>query len=287
MAPGVTIRGYRLGRVLGEGGSGLVYEATHTAIGRRVAIKVLAPDRAEDPELVSRFLNEAKIVNEIRHPNIIDVLDYIEIKRPRRVALVMELLEGRSLAAVLEDGPLTLKRAVNVCLQLADALHAVHAKGVIHRDLKPDNVIVLGGPDSDLSTVPSVKLLDFGIAKYLADSVAHRTVTGSVWGTPEYLAPEQGSAEPVSPATDLYALAEIFHEMITGRRIFSGAATTEVLSAKLSFRPETIELPAELEDRERIRALLSASLALEPARRGATCLRSRIRTRLSSLSPRR
>jgi serine/threonine-protein kinase len=260
---GALLAGYRLDAVLGQGGMGCVYRATHTKLGRQVAVKVLADALAAQEEFVSRFLSEAKIVNDVRHPNIVDVSDLIELESPRRVAYVMEFIEGPSLAGVLKKRPLSVRQAMNVGLQLASALEAVHALNVVHRDLKPDNVLVTGDLSSDLSAVPSVKILDFGIAKVPDHGGQHKTITGSILGTPSYMAPEQVAAGPVSAATDVYAIGEIVYEMIAGRRLFRGEQMA-ILRAKLLGELPPLELPDHLASRTVIEYVVRRSLALEP-----------------------
>ena len=263
---GALLAGYRLDAVLGQGGMGCVYRATHTKLGRQVAVKVLADALAAQEEFVSRFLSEAKIVNDVRHPNIVDVSDLIELESPRRVAYVMEFIEGPSLAGVLKKRPLSVRQAMNVGLQLASALEAVHALNVVHRDLKPDNVLVTGDLSSDLSAVPSVKILDFGIAKVQDQGAQHKTITGSILGTPSYMAPEQVAAGPVSPATDVYAIGEIVYEMISGRRLFRGEQMT-ILRSKLLGELPPLELPDHLASRTVIEYVVRRSLALDPKER--------------------
>ncbi|MEQ8985790.1 MAG: serine/threonine-protein kinase [Deltaproteobacteria bacterium] len=263
---GEVIGGYRLQNVLGQGGMGCVYEATHTRLGRRTAVKLLAPSLVSSQEYVSRFLSEAKIVNDVRHPNIVDIYDFIELENPRRVAYVMELVEGPSLGRLLKERRLTLEQAINVTFQLVSALEAVHAVGVIHRDLKPDNVLVLGDLNTDLSAVPSVKILDFGIAKSVDGDVDHKTVTGSMLGTHSNMAPEQIAANPVSGATDIYAIGEIFYEMITGSRLFSGDRMP-MLSQKLLGEVPELVFPADLPAAESVRELIHWCLALDAEER--------------------
>jgi len=261
---GEVIRGYRLDNLIARGGMGAVYAATHESLRTRAAVKVLAPELARDRTYVARFLHEARIVNDVRHPNIIDVFDFAELDNPPRVAFVMELLQGPSLAAALSKGPLTPKQAFNVTLQLADALAAVHAMGVVHRDLKPLNAMLVADLSTDLSKIPSIKLLDFGIAKLPEEAAEFKTATGLMMGTPAYMAPEQIANTEISPATDLYALAEIVYEMLTGKKMFTGD-NLQVLGAKLGAGAPPLEIPRNLfEGAPQITALLRASVVAQP-----------------------
>ena len=255
---------YELEAPIGEGGMGQVYRGRHQVIGRTVAIKVLNAELLAEPDLVSRFEQEAGVVNAVRHPNIIDVTDFIRLEDPPRLAYVMELLSGAPLSTALKAGPFTSRQTLNVAWQMIDALEAVHAVGIIHRDLKPENVFVVGDLDSDLAEVPSIKILDFGLAK--AAGADHRTATGMVMGTPLYMAPEQAAGAEVGPGTDIYAWAEIVYEMMTGQRLFHGDAPS-VLEAKL-LQP-TPNLPADLagEEMAPLVDLLQRGLDRHPARR--------------------
>jgi serine/threonine protein kinase len=222
---GQEIRGYRIDLLVGQGGMASVYAATHVALGRRAAVKVLAPSLVAEPSYVERLLYEARIANDVRHPNIIDIFDFVELESPRTVACIMELLEGPALSEAIRERPLRPAQAFNVTLQLADALAAVHQRGIVHRDLKPHNVMFVAPPLDDLCHVPAVKLLDFGIAKVpLGITHSLATLTGQIMGTPAYMAPEQISGAGVEPATDLYALAETLYELLTGRRPYAGTA---------------------------------------------------------------
>jgi len=266
LAVGDSLAGYRLDAILGQGGMGCVYRATHLRLGRQVAVKVLADALSAQDEFVSRFLSEARIVNDVRHPNIVDISDFIEQDSPRRVAYVMELVSGPTLSGVLKERVLDPLQVVHVTLQLASALSAVHAVGVVHRDLKPDNILVTGDLESALSSVPAVKVLDFGIAKSNEPSAQHKTVTGSIMGTPAYMAPEQVAAMPVSPGTDIYALGEILYEMLAGQRLFRGEQM-QLLRSKIMGEIPPLLLPEGLPSRERLEALIRATLTFEPEAR--------------------
>jgi hypothetical protein len=169
----------------------------------------------------------------VRHGNIVEIYDFVCTENPTRVAFVMETLSGRPLSEHIKNGAhFSPTQAVNICIQICDALAAVHNAKVIHRDLKPDNIFVLQDLDSDFSYVPSVKLLDFGIAKQAHGKAAHKTATGMVLGTPAYMAPEQIAGSQPTEKSDVYALALVLYEMLTGNRLFKGEAAV-ILRQKL------------------------------------------------------
>ncbi len=188
---GTLVGIYRIESLIGSGGMGAVYRGIHTKLGRKAALKVLSDSLAADPTYVSRFFHEARIVAEVGHPNIIDIHDFIETETPRRVAYVMELVDGPPLSRVLKTVRLSTTQVINITLQLLDALMAVHRINVVHRDLKPDNILVIGALGSDFSAKPCIKVLDFGIAKVNVPDQQHKTTTGLMLGTPAYMAPEQ------------------------------------------------------------------------------------------------
>ncbi len=263
---GEILGSYQLLEELGVGGGGAVFRAKHVLLGRIVAIKVMNEDLVGEQELISRFFHEARIVNEIHHPNIIDIVDFLDLYEPRRVAYVMELLRGKSLHEVARAKTITPVQAANACLQIVSVLRAVHGMRVVHRDLKPDNVFVLAGADADWSAVPSVKVLDFGIAKLDPTEVQHRTKTGVAFGTPLYMAPEQFLAAPVSPATDIYALGEILFEVLRGESLFDGT-NREVLKQKISLKPTgTLSFP-QLANPAPVIHLIQRCIAIAPEER--------------------
>jgi hypothetical protein len=269
--------------VLGEGGMGTVYLAVHPGIGRQVAIKVLRPELGKDQDLLTRFLNEARAANAIRHPNIIEILDS-GVTGPGISYLVMELLEGESLVARLRRlGWLQPADAIEIARQIASALGAAHAKKIVHRDLKPDNLFLIPAPEPTNPTRERVKVLDFGIAKLQAapraDSV--RTRTGMLMGTPIYMSPEQclGTRE-VDHRTDIYALGVILFEMLTGRPPFVSEGFGELVNLHINRAPpvpSTLRpgLPAVLD------ALVLKMLAKRPEDRIASM--GELETQLISL----
>ena len=235
---GETVNNYRITELLGEGGMGAVFLAEHPFMGRKAAIKVLRREFAEDMALVERFMNEARAANAIRHPNIIDIIDVGRL--PSGIPyLMMEFLEGESLAKRLTRGPFDLPDAIDVMLQTTAALAAAHGKGIVHRDLKPDNLYLV--PDESAATGVRVKVLDFGIAKLRADMSGGmaKTQVGSLMGTPPYMSPEQcrGVTEEIDHRTDVYAMGIILFEMLCGEPPFMSAGWGDVVLAHLTKPP--------------------------------------------------
>jgi serine/threonine-protein kinase len=237
---GQTIGNYRVTHKLGEGGMGSVYLAEHPHIGKKVALKVLHAEFASNQEVVARFFNEARAVNDIGHPNIVDIVDYGVLQGgptgDRMVYFIMEYLGGRTLTQLIRnESPLPPERAFMIALQVADALAASHRTGIIHRDLKPDNIMLIQrGREHDF-----VKLLDFGIAKLTTDQAgSRRTRTGIVMGTPAYMSPEQCEGRgAIDHRTDVYALGIVLYEMLTGRTPFVGEGYGEILVQHLTQPP--------------------------------------------------
>ncbi|HVK88041.1 MAG TPA: serine/threonine-protein kinase [Kofleriaceae bacterium] len=232
---GVTLDNkYRITRVLGRGGMGVVYEAEHAALGNRVAIKLVLEKYSDDAEAMARFTREAHAATRIGNPHIIQVLD-ISTAPDGRAFVVMELLEGMPLSRLLETaGALPPQRALSIMRQVLRAVGAAHAKGIVHRDLKPDNIFLLE-QESDEGR-DFVKLLDFGISKIidpdLQAAATKLTTTGVVMGTPLYMAPEQAMGADIDHHADIYACGVILYEMLAGKPPFEGA-TYAVLVAKL------------------------------------------------------
>ena len=213
---------YKILDRLGAGGMGAVYRAEHVLLGSPVAVKVLLPKFAHDPEWVRRFLLEARAASRLRHPHIVQVHD-LSAPREGLVYMVMELLEGESLHALSRrEGPLPWRRVARLSEQVADALAAAHARGIIHRDIKPPNVFRIGGAnDPDF-----VKVLDFGIAKFLADTGGDgeslHTASDILMGTPEYIAPELLDGSRPDARADVYSLGIMMYKLLTGRVPFVG-----------------------------------------------------------------
>jgi serine/threonine-protein kinase len=238
---GQTIGNYLVIQKLGEGGMGSVYLAEHPQIGKKVALKVLHAEFSANEDVTKRFFNEARAVNDIGHPNIVDIVDYGVIQagasRDKLVYFIMEYLQGGTLSDVLrkEAQPMPPDRALGIAMQVADALAASHKMGIVHRDLKPDNIMLQQrGRERDF-----VKLLDFGIAKLTGDAQgSSRTRTGIVMGTPAYMSPEQCEGRGnVDMRTDVYALGIVLYEMLTGRVPFIGEGYGEILVQHLTQRP--------------------------------------------------
>ena len=219
---------YRLGRKLGEGGFGAVYEAIHPLLKRRAAVKVLHRIAGSDSEAVLRFVAEARAVNQIRNRHIIDIFSFGKLPDGRHF-YVMDLLEGEPLDRyIAREGRCSVETAVQLLRPIAEALDAAHAAGVVHRDLKPQNIYLIW--DATGETVP--KLLDFGMAKLLGDSPVH-TVSGTPLGTPHYMSPEQARGDLVDGRSDVYALGVLCYELLTGRLPMTGENTIGVLMAHI------------------------------------------------------
>lgn len=227
---------YRLLRILGRGGMGYVYLAEHTTIGRRLAVKVLGTQLAREQEFRERFLREARAVSALAHENVVQVTDYGETPNDS-VFLAMELLEGEELSeTIARDGPLPWLRAKRIILQVCRALHAAHQAGIVHRDVKPENCFrVKRGANRDF-----VKVLDFGLAKAIGDE--HKpeeslTRRGTVFGTPEYMSPEQARGRPVDARSDVYSTGILLYELVTGTLPFMGEHFMDVLTKHCTEEP--------------------------------------------------
>ena len=237
--PGTRVGEYEIERELGRGGMGAVFAARHPVIGKRVAIKVLDAYFSRDQALVRRFLDEARAVNKIGHPNIIDVFSFGQLPDGRQY-FVMEFLEGETMADWLLRGRPDPHEARRLLLQVCEALEAAHREGIIHRDLKPENLWIARPKHGE----PFMKVLDFGIAKLVAEQdTVNITKTGTVMGTPQFMSPEQCTGRGVDHRTDIYALGVILFRIYCGKLPFEGESVAEVMTAQLTQPPPK---PSEL-----------------------------------------
>ena len=270
LAAGTCLGKYRVVRLVGEGGMGAVYEGIHLAIGKKVAIKIMSPELAANPDARARFLREAQLTSRVRHPHAVDVTDIGS--EAGQVFLVMEFLEGEDLARHIQQrGPLPLDEIADIMLPVLAAVTAAHDEGIIHRDLKPQNIFL--SQTRDGAIVP--KVLDFGISKgpselqpaAVAGMIASPVKTVGLMGSPGYLAPEQiAGTGTVSAASDQYGLGIILYECVTGRPPFVGDDIPTIFADIMSgthmpasqFRPD---LP------EAFQRLTQRAMALDPAHR--------------------
>jgi serine/threonine-protein kinase len=237
----VVAERYRLVGRIGRGGMGAIYEAEHVVTGKRFAVKMLRPGLGSVPENTKRFEREARAASLLAHPNIVSVIDFGELP-DGALFLAMELVSGRSLGDVMADEAVAPARGLAIVRQILEALVHAHAAGVIHRDLKPDNVMVTDfGDERDV-----VKLVDFGIAKVVGDAeerVGGETLTqaGLAFGTPDYMAPEQALGGEVDARADLYAVGVLCHELLTGEPPFVSADKIAVLRMHVAVDPPTLD----------------------------------------------
>jgi len=266
--PPTIVGPYRIIRKLGEGGMGSVFEALHEAIERRVAIKILLPEFAQNQEILARFFNEARAVNRIGHPSLVQINDLGYL--PQGTAyLVMELLDGETLSKRLRrsDGNLALGEALLLSSQVTEALAAAHAKAIIHRDLKPDNIMIVVDPVAPNGE--RIKILDFGIAKLVEEggSAAKKTRSNVVMGTPSYMSPEQcKGARQVDAKSDVYSFGVMLYQMLSGRLPFDAEGPGEVMVMHIrDAHPPLAQVAPEL-PRE-VTSLCDGLLAKDPAAR--------------------
>jgi eukaryotic-like serine/threonine-protein kinase len=250
-----SIAHYRIGAKLGQGGMGEVYRATDTKLGRDVALKVIAPALAEDPVRLAGVSREAQVLASLNHPNIAAVYGIEDH------AIVMELVEGPTLADRLKHGPLPLDDALAIARQIAAGLEAAHERGIVHRDLKPGNI--------KITADGTIKLLDFGLAKHAALAAQADDMTmaasisgvGSIVGTPAYMAPEQVRGKAVDQRVDIWAFGVVIYEMLTGAKLFEGDNTTDVMASVVTKEPDLSLVPAS------VRPMLRRCLEKDPKKR--------------------
>jgi Tol biopolymer transport system component len=265
LAPGTRLGPFEVVELLGAGGMGEVYRAHDATLQRDIAIKVL-PDAARlDPDRIARFRREARVLATLNHPSIAAIYGFEESGGVP--AIVLELVEGRTLSERLLRGPLPVKEALRVCRYIAEAAESAHEKGIVHRDLKPANVKV--------TNTGTVKVLDFGLAKAFEEStpdhsapeetVSVQTRVGTVVGTAAYMSPEQARGQPIDGRTDIWALGCVLYESLTGRSAFGRATASDTIAAILTADPDWSALPAQTPDS--IRRLLARCLQKDLDRR--------------------
>lgn len=233
---GTTVDSYEVDSVVGAGAMGIVYRGVHNVIGKAVAIKVLKPDYADDPDMVQRLIREARTVNAIRHPGIVDIFGFGTLPKTGQPYIVMDLLEGEPLDAfIAREAPVPVRVAGPILEELLGALHAAHQVGVVHRDLKPGNVFLEALPEGGFK----LKVIDFGLARQAdrAGGSIRPTNPGTLIGTPAFMAPEQVLGQKLSAATDLYAVGGIAYQLLTGHIPHEAPSAIEVLSQKMSHDP--------------------------------------------------
>ena len=277
LTPGTRLHTYEITAAIGAGGMGRVYRARDTRLGRDVAIKVLPSDVAIDADRLARFEREAQILASLNHPNIASIYGVEDASGVP--ALVMELVEGPTLADTIGTGPIPVGDALPIARQIAEALEAAHEQGIIHRDLKPANIKVR--PDG------AVKVLDFGLAKALDPAASqsrsdtnsptltmHATRAGVILGTAAYMAPEQARGKAVDRRVDLWAFGVVLYEMLSGTRLFRGEDISDTLALVLTTEPDWTRLPANTP--EPIQRLLHRCLDKDPKRRLASASDARL-----------
>src|SRR5215831_17711819 len=244
---GSVLGSYEVSALLGKGGFGEVYRAKDKKLKREVAIKILPDEFSKDQGRVTRFQREAEVLASLNHPNIAAIYDFAAHEESQ--FLVLELVDGETLADRIARGPIPVGDAIDIAKQIAEALEAAHERGIIHRDLKPGNVM--------LTRDRKVKVLDFGLAKAyepeasnvnLSNSptmVTGASMPGVVLGTASYMSPEQAKGRPVDKRTDIFAFGCMLYEMLTGKRAFDGEDVTDIISAILRSDPDWTPVSTE------------------------------------------
>jgi Tol biopolymer transport system component len=262
IAPGTRIGPYEVASRIGEGGMGIVYQARDTQLQRNVALKVLPDHFSSDPERLDRFQREAQVLASLNHPNIAHI--YGLERSAGSGCIVMELVEGATLAERIQRGPIPVEDAVEIARQIVDALEAAHERGIIHRDLKPANIKI--APNG------MVKVLDFGLAKVVEPAPAAEAATrmsvsapGMIVGTAAYMSPEQARGRSIDARTDIWAFGCVLYEMLTGRPAFDGDTVTDIIAKVIQSEPQWQLLAAAVP--ASIRMLLESALTKDPKQR--------------------
>src|SRR5262245_5955414 len=266
LTPGTRLGSYEILSLIGAGGMGEVYRAQDSRLKRAVAVKIVPEAMSGEPERIFRFEREAELLASLNHPNIATVHDFEEADGRR--FLVMELVEGETLAERLKRGPLPIDAALEIAKQITEALEAAHQKGIIHRDLKPANIKIL--PDG------KVKVLDFGLAKIYENETSSLDNSNSptllssigngiILGTAAYMSPEQARGNPVDKRTDIWALGCVIYEMLSGKQAFAGDNVSDTIASVLREEPQWGALPSTTP--RRIRLMLERCLQKDSRRR--------------------
>ncbi len=242
---------YEVIEELGRGSYGIVFRAVQLGIGRDVALKTLLPDTGVGSEERKRFEREALVVSRFNHPNIVTLYDFGD--HEGTLFMVMEYVEGRELKEVIDtEAPLAPERVRAITYQMLDALQYAHDQGVVHRDLKPENIHLLRNPSMEADEAEAVKVLDFGIAKFVhgeeeGSALDTLTQTGVAMGTPQYMSPENITGDPVTHHADLYAVGLLMYEMLVGETAFTGESPHEVMVSHIKDDAPTLPQTVEME----------------------------------------
>lgn len=263
LSKGTLIGGrYRVESEIGEGAMGRVYRVTHETLRLPLALKILHPELAVIPEVRQRIEREARLSAWLDHPSVVQVTDYgVHGGRPY---LVMRLVDGEELSARMERGPIPPLEAIEIGEALCEGLAHAHGLGLIHRDLKPDNVVL---------TARGLRILDFGLARAIASDDPRLTRTGLVCGTPRYMSPEQASGDPIDPRSDIYAVGVLLHEMLRGQPMFDGPNAAAVLRQQIVDNPPSLTLSTDRwVDARKLARVVERALSKDPAQRPPNAL---------------
>jgi eukaryotic-like serine/threonine-protein kinase len=271
---------YRVDRLIGEGAMGRVYLAEHVLMRKRVALKVLHRELTTVPEFVQRFEREARAAAQIEHPHVAAATDFGKLA-DGSVFLILEFVQGLALSELVDKGPIDVGRVLTIALQVSEAVEAAHQRGIVHRDLKPDNLLLVESEDKG----DFIKVLDFGIAKVPTEANEEvgkpLTQVGMVYGTPEYMAPEQALGQDVDGRADLYAIGVIMFEMLTGRRPYKGPAVG-LLGQQLSSPLPKMAHVADVKVPPAVEQLVVELLMPDPKKRIASA--TELKNQLEALS---